>query len=154
MNFFRTFNAVLNGLSKATLEDGFKTRIFFLFPFCTCAVFVWAKCAQKLRVLHWRNKAPRVHFEPHSTDFCLSYNVNDVRNDKITGATYAQSKVKHLLPSKTKLIGYNSIFKSHIKYGIIACRIPGCSLPLTHHLPYSNPSCAYRDDAKTSLFPF
>ena len=55
MNFFRTLNAVLNGLLKATLGDGFKTRIFFLFPFCTSAVFVWVKCAQKLRVLHWRN---------------------------------------------------------------------------------------------------
>jgi len=62
--FFRTLNAVLNGLLKATLEDGFKTRIFFLFPLCTCAVFVWAKCAQKLRVLHWRNDtsvAPPLH---------------------------------------------------------------------------------------------
>ena len=31
--FFRTFNAVLNGLSKATLDDGFKIKNFFLFPF-------------------------------------------------------------------------------------------------------------------------
>ena len=56
MNFFRTFDAVLNGLSNPTLEDGFNTRIFFLFTFCTSAVFVSAKCAQKLRVLHLRNE--------------------------------------------------------------------------------------------------
>ena len=53
--FFHKFDAVLNGFSYPTLEDGFKARIFLLFPFCTCAVFVWAKCGQKLRVLHWHN---------------------------------------------------------------------------------------------------
>ena len=33
LNFFSTLDAVLNGLSNPTLEDGFNTRIFFLFTF-------------------------------------------------------------------------------------------------------------------------
>ena len=62
LNFFRTFKAVLNGLLKATLEDGFKTRIIFLFPLCTCAVFVWA--------LHWRNDICCAYLTP-SAFLCM-----------------------------------------------------------------------------------
>ena len=48
-----------------------------------------------------------------------SHHVNHVRN-KIAGATYALSKLRNLLPSKIKLTVYNSLFKSHIEYGITA----------------------------------
>ena len=54
-------------------------------------------------------------------DECLSWrhHVNHVIN-KIAGATYALSKLKNLLPNKIKLTIYNSLFKSHIEYGIVA----------------------------------
>ena len=54
-------------------------------------------------------------------DECLSWrhHVNHVIN-KIAGTTYALSKLENLLPNKIKLTIYNSLFKSHIEYGIVA----------------------------------
>ena len=45
--------------------------------------------------------------------------LNSVKS-KLASATFALSKVKRLLPEKTKLTIYNSLFKSHIEYCNIA----------------------------------
>ena len=47
------------------------------------------------------------------------HHINIIRN-KVAGATYALSKLRNLLPSNIKLTIYNSLFKSHIEYGIQA----------------------------------
>ena len=44
MNFFRSFDAVLNGLSKATLEDGFLFTIkHFIYILCQRRVFGFSR---------------------------------------------------------------------------------------------------------------
>ena len=49
----------------------------------------------------------------------LGHHTNQIRN-KIAGATYALSKLRYLLPTSVKHTIYNSLFKSHIEYGIQA----------------------------------
>lgn len=41
-------------------------------------------------------------------------------NSKLASSTFALSKVRNVLPEKTKLLIYNSLFRSHLEYCIIA----------------------------------
>ena len=50
-SFSHALDAVLNGLSRITLEDGFNMRIFFSLTFWNSALFIWANWTSKLRVL-------------------------------------------------------------------------------------------------------
>merc|ERR1711973_844449 len=40
---------------------------------------------------------------------------------KLASSTFALSKVRNILPEKTKPLIYNSLFRSHLEYCIIAC---------------------------------
>jgi hypothetical protein len=47
-----------------------------------------------------------------------SYHISHVRG-KLASANYALSKLKNILPMKIKLNIYNSLFKSHLEYGLL-----------------------------------
>ena len=66
-------------------------------------------------------KTKSFKFVGHHLDECLSwdYHINHVYN-KLASGNYAISMSKNILPQHIRLNLYNSLFRSHLEFGVLA----------------------------------